>query len=76
MTNRTLTNQAASTTLSKTTLTRSLRRVEDSTVFGYESPPDTPTLHRDVFKWVQGLDLSQSLKNCRRCVPSRLPAVT
>lgn len=84
MTNRTLTNAAATTTapLSSTaksgTLPRSSPphhhhqhqrpRPEDTTTFGYESPPDTPALHRDVFKWVQGLDLSQALKNCRRWV--------
>lgn len=37
-------------------------------MFGYESPPETQTLHRDVFRWVQSLDLQHSLKNVRRFV--------
>lgn len=38
----------------------------DNTVFGYQAPPDTPALHRDVYKWIQSLDMSHALKNPRR----------
>lgn len=40
----------------------------DNTVFGYQAPPDTPALHRDVYKWIQSLDMSHALKNPRRDV--------
>ena len=41
-------------------------QTDDGTLFGDEAPPETPTLHRDVFRWVQSLDLQHSLKNVRR----------
>jgi hypothetical protein len=50
------------------------QRGDDGAMFGYESPPETPTLHRDVFRWVQSLDLQHSLKNVRRWASSWPPA--
>lgn len=47
---------------------RRRQRPADTTVFGYTGTPDVPTLNRDIFKWVQGLDLSHSLKHVRRDV--------
>lgn len=46
--------------------TRRRERPPDTTTFGYQSPPELPALHRDVYKWLASLDMSHNIKNPKR----------
>lgn len=40
-------------------------------LFGYKAPPCSGIPNREVIRWVQGLDLTLSVTNFRRCVRDR-----